>query len=184
MKSITHTADHARITGRRSIDEKTATETMNDRLVQWIDKRDTVLFEAALGINAILNAVLTVTVNKSGEPVAPFLSSSLKQLAFDPGRWMLLLVIYALLTLVALVHGQFTGNAYFIRSCVQVAGTIFQALIAVAIFTSPMAPAAGARYATTAFWSFVVALVLITKSDVARKKAKKEKARGAENVAS
>ncbi len=52
--------------------------------------------------------------------------SSLKWLALGENFWMLLLFCYALATLVALVHGQATGNAYALRSVVQVAGSMFR----------------------------------------------------------
>lgn len=148
------------------------TRTITDRIVRWIVQRDTVLFEAALGCNGVINAILTVTTDESGQPVAPFLNTSLKWLEFEQTSWTLFLLAYAAITLVALVHGQVTGNAYAIRSGVQVIGTIFQAAIAVAILTSPMAPAAGLRYGATAFWSFVIASVLIIKHDVRAKAAR------------
>jgi hypothetical protein len=131
--------------------------------------------EAALGANAVVNAILTVTTDAHGAPLAPFLNTSLSWLALNENVWVFLLSLYALLTLVSLAHGLATGNAYQIRSIVQVAGTMFQALVATAIFTSPLAPAAGLRYAMTAFWSFIIAAVLIIKHDV-RAKADSAKA--------
>ena len=151
------------------------TRTARDKIVQWLVSRDTVLMEAALGLNGVVNALLIVTTDDGGKPVAPFLMSSLRWLAFDERSWMCLLSLYALFTLVALVHGQMTGNAYAIRSGVQMTGSIFQAVVAVAIITSPKAPIAGLQYGMTALWSFAVAFILILKHDVRAKAAARGK---------
>lgn len=155
---------------RRRATDTPDTRTATEKIVSWLNDRDTVLFEAALAVNGAFNAFLTVTVDSSGHPIAPFMMSSLKYLSLDQNYWMLLLMIYSGMTMLALVHGQMTGNAYAIRSVVQVGGTMFQAIVAVAIFTSPMAPAAGLRYAITAIWTFLIAVVLIIKHDVRKKK--------------
>lgn len=153
--------------GRRQQDLPDTRE-IRDKVVAWIVQRDTVLMEMGLGANGIINAVLSVTTNGDGQPVAPFMFSALKFLNFDQTSWFWMMSIYAIVAIVALVHGQATGNALFLRASTHAVGSIFQAMIATSILTSPMAPAAGLKYGTTAFWSFVVALVLIIKYDVRR----------------
>jgi hypothetical protein len=134
-----------------------------ERLVAWLNKRDTVLMEAFL-ICAAFVVGWRLVDTFDGKPVAPLTSFALFQLS--AGLWWFALTGNGIAQLVALVYGLATGNTYRIRGFVAFFGSIVWTALYIAVLTSrgPLSVAAG--YLMMAVFSWGVFLVLMVKADI------------------
>lgn len=142
---------------------------MRARIVAFLEKRDTALMEFALSVSAFINAFQVFSAD-NGRTMAPFLSSALKWLSWGGLVWWAVLVFYACTSMIALVSGLATGNHCRLRGIVSMIGCVLWTIIAAAIFTGASHPLTGARYALAAFCSWMVALILWVRHDVACKR--------------
>lgn len=140
------------------------------RLSLWTQKRDTVMFEAFLGLEALVVAWRAVE-QFDGRPAAPFIASLLLQ--WSGQVWMTLLVVNGLCTLGALIYGQLTGNTFQVRSIFSLVGSCIWSAVAIGTLSAPAPYSAFVGYALLTFFSWGVAVVLGHKADLARRAEKK-----------
>jgi hypothetical protein len=134
-----------------------------ERIVEWLNRRDTVLIEALLICAAFIIGWRVVDVF-DGKPVAPLTSSALLQLS--AGWWWFALTGNGVISLFALVHGMVTGNTYRIRGFHAFFGSLVWTALFIAVLTSRGPTSVASGYVLPAVFSWIAFVVLMVKADI------------------
>lgn len=115
--------------------------------------------EFAVAGASLINARATLFQTADGKPIAPFLSSALDFLAYQPVFWTVFLAAVGLVHM-ALVIASFGREWFWWRVGACATQALIYVGVSAAIVTGPAPHEAGERYFFTAWLAFWVAIAL------------------------